>query len=95
MGRFKIAEMAKGKELRIEYEVEYLKTDEDSNVVNNVVAKGSNTNKAVPKDNNRCKCKGKWNKRKPAKHITKSRKSKKKHDVYINSYNNNDASSNI
>ena len=48
--RFKIRVLPKGKELRVRYKVEYLKQEEDSVVTNKVSAKGSNTNKAEPKE---------------------------------------------
>ena len=48
--RFKIRVLPKGKELRVRYKVEYLKQEEDSVVINKVSAKGSNTNKAEPKE---------------------------------------------
>ena len=48
--RFKISVLPKGAEVRVRYEVEYIKQEEDSVVTNKVKAKGSNTKEVMPKE---------------------------------------------
>ena len=48
--RFKISVLPKGAEVRVRYEVEYTKQEEDSTVTNKVKAKGSNTKEVMPKE---------------------------------------------
>ena len=48
--RFKINLLPKGAEVRVRYEVEYTKQEEDSVVTNKVKAKGSNTKEVIPKE---------------------------------------------
>ena len=48
--RFKISVLPKGAEVRVRYEVEYIKQEEDSTVTNKVKAKGSNTKEVMPKE---------------------------------------------